>query len=422
MNLEGKKVTIIGVGKSGMAAAKLVSHCKGKVKVSDQNPQDKVSEDFKSWVNKEKIPVEFGGHTKSFIQDSDLVVLSPGVRIDAQPVQWAREKNIPVISEIELASLFCSKPIIAITGSNGKTTVSTLISKMIEASGKKACLCGNIGSPFSQYVFDLNEIDYVVLEVSSFQLEAIVDFKPYIAVFLNFSQNHLDRHKDMDEYWEAKKRIFVNQDENDFAVLNNDDSKIKSLSDTMKAKAVCFGLNDDIDGFDQSNSNPNYIPVLAVANILGIHAQTCKKVFEDFKGVEHRLEKVRVIDGVDYVNDSKATTVEAGRWAIMNTKQSVIMICGGRDKNIDFSLLKNLVKENVKKMIVIGEAKDKIKKAFEDVVTVEECDQLKDAVLTAKNSAVKGDCVLLSPMCASFDMFLNFEERGKVFKEIVLGL
>ncbi|MFA5088896.1 MAG: UDP-N-acetylmuramoyl-L-alanine--D-glutamate ligase [Candidatus Omnitrophota bacterium] len=421
-DLTGKKVTVIGLGRSGMALVRLITHLRGKVRISEQGAIEGLPRDFGRELKEQNIETEFGGHTQAFIEKSDMIVLSPGVRIDAPPVQWARSKGIPVIGEIELAFRLCAVPIIAVTGSNGKTTVVNLIKEILAKAGRKVCLCGNIGSPFSKHVLELKGIDYVVLEISSFQLETIVQFRPHIAVFLNFSQNHLDRHKDMQEYLDAKKRIFANQNEHDYAVLNAGDPAVKGLAREIRSKVCYFNIPEEISKSAEKSLNPNFLAVLEVGRILGIDLDLCREVLRDFKGVEHRLEWVRTIEGIDFINDSKSTTVEAGRWAMTTIPKPILLICGGRDKNLDFSVLRSLVQEKVKKLFLIGEAKEKIKSAFGDIVPVAECSQLAEAVKNARQEALPGDCIVLSPMCASFDMFANFEERGKIFKQIVQSL
>jgi len=415
-----KKVVIIGAQRSGQAAARLAFQLGAQVFISENAPKEKIHSEFKKWVADNRIVVEYGGHSRNIIEKSDLVVLSPGVFKDALPVKWAKAKNISVISEVELAYQACPCPIIAVTGSNGKTTVATLIKELMEQSGKNVCLCGNIGSAFSQYVLGLKEKDYVILEVSSFQLETIDQFKPRIAVFLNFSQNHLDRHKDLEEYFEAKKKIFSNQDQNDYAVLNASDDWVRGCAEALKAQVFYFNSPKDLE--TQKYRNPNFLAAYKVAEILGIDKNICQEVFDNFTGVEHRLEWVRSFNGVDFINDSKATTAEASRWALTNISQPVVWICGGREKNIDFSVLKDLVKEKVRKIIAIGEAKEKIADIFRPVGEVEKCGTLEEAVKNAYQFAQKGDCVLLSPMCASFDMFKDFEQRGKIYKELVFHL
>ncbi len=416
MNLANKKVTIIGARRSGIAAANLVSQMGGRVKISDQASYDSIRTDLERLKNPQDVKVEWGRHTVEFIEDSDLIVLSPGVPRNARPIRWAKAQKIPVLGEIELAWRFCSKPVVAVTGTNGKTTVATLIAQILEKAGRRPCLCGNVGTPFSEHALDSEDKDVVVLEVSSFQLESIVDFRPHVAVFLNFSQNHLDRHRDLEEYWEAKKRIFLNQKPQDYALLNADCPRMRGLAAHLKVKVIYF------NGDDPRAKNPNQLAALAVARILGVDEEIALKVFREFKGVEHRLEWVRCVAGVHFINDSKATTAEASRWAIQNFERPIVMICGGRDKNIDFSVLRDLVKARVKKMLVIGEARDKIRGTFADVVALEECPSLLEAVRKSQKSAQRGEYVVFSPMCASFDMFSNFEERGKIFKKIVQEL
>jgi len=435
MNIKGKRVTIVGGKRSGMALARLVTALGGKAKISELGPEESFPHEFRDWAKQQNVVLECQGHSRAFVEDSDIVVVSPGVRFDAPPVQWANENGTLVLGEVEFASQFCDKPIIAITGSNGKTTVSTLIRDMIVAAGHKACLCGNIGSPLAGFVLDLAQTDYVVLEISSFQLESVLDpvspfrrasaqdlrvkgFQPHIAVLLNFNQNHLDRHKDLEEYFQAKMRLFLNQDQKDFAVLNAQDPKMAEAAKDIKSWVVYF--NTGAPG--EKARNPNHLAVLEVGRILGIDDDCCEKVFREFKGVEHRLESVRCLDGIDFINDSKATTAEAGMWALQSLNQPILMICGGRDKNIDFSVLSKIVQQKVKRMYAIGEARKKIRQTFEKLVDLQECSTLEEAVLLQARQSAKGDCVLLSPMCASFDMFKDYEDRGRVFKDIVRRL
>ena len=245
-------------------------------------------------------------------------------------------------------------------------------------------------------------------------MESTKYFKPHIAVWLNFSQNHLDRHKDINEYFDAKAKILANQDEQDFAILG-DQPELREVSERSRATVVLFNGSDAPKDID----NPNYLAAMAAAKALGIPDAICRKVFAKFKGVEHRQELVRTLDGVDYINDSKSTTPEAGRWALMHLEKPILMICGGSDKHTPFDSLKDLVKRKVKKMIVIGQTKEALRQTFADVVPVEVCNTLPEAVDAARRAAKPGDCVVLSPMCASFDMFNDYEHRGRVFKEIV---
>lgn len=411
--LKNKRVTVLGAARSGVAAANLLLRLGAVVKLSEFKAESAAGTEIEELDP--KVSREFGGHTRAFIEESDYIVLSPGVRRDIEPVQWAQARGIPVFGEIELGFLCCRSKIIAVTGSNGKTTVSTLIAEVLKHAGRSVCLCGNIGKPLTNFVLDLTENDTVVLEVSSFQLESTQRFRPYIGVLLNFSENHLDRHKDLDEYFQAKWRMFRNQLTKDHAVLNFDDQRMRNGSTSLTSKVSFFNSPEKNAG----GRNPNELAVLEVARILGISRSVCEEVFKGFKGVEHRMELVRTFEGVDYLNDSKSTTAEATRWALERLSKPAVLICGGRDKNIDFSVLKSLVGRKVKKIMAIGEAQDKVFKTFSDVVAVEKCASLEDALKGARKQTKPGECVIISPMCASFDMFKNFEHRGQVFKEIV---
>ena len=420
----GKKITIIGAGTSGLAAARLCSRQGARVKVSENQAKDKISPGVLKEIEDLSLACEWGGHTAPFIEDNDLIVISPGVRSDASCVVWAKAKGVPVTGEVELASRFCPCRVIAVTGSNGKTTVSTLIAEFLRAAGHRVFLCGNVGFPFSSAVRDMTKTDMAVVEVSSFQLETIERFHPFIAVFLNFNENHLDRHRDMREYFTAKTRIFENQTADDFAVLNKDDERIQGLGETLKARVVFFSESQALkeNGIGPKGADPNYLAASTVAGLVGVDEAVCRKTFQEFKGVEHRMERVRILNGVVFINDSKATTAQSGSWALKNVPGPVVLICGGRDKNIDFSVLREQVAQKVRKMIVIGEASKKLSRTFQDIVDVEESNSLSSAVERARACAVAGDYVLLSPLCASFDMFRNFEERGRVFKEYVCDL
>ena len=413
--LTNKKVTIIGAARSGVAVANAVVRLGGIAKISENKPLEAFSAQLTELSDPSRVKIEAGGHTKAFIQDSDYVVLSPGVRLDMLSVKWARDLNIEVMGEVEFAFRLCPCPVVAITGSNGKTTTSTLITEIIKCAGRTVCLCGNIGSPLSKHVLDLKSTDTVVLEISSFQLESTIHFKPHVAVWTNFSQNHLDRHKDLEEYFQAKCKIFANQDKNDFAVLNYLDVEFRKLAEGMKAKVLFFNASDKPVGVE----NPNYLAAMQVALALGIGEDVCLKVFSEFKGVEHRLEFVRNLDGAVYINDSKSTTIEASRWALERADKPVVMICGGSDKKLDYTPLKSLVAQKVKHMIAIGQIRDIIRSTFVDVVKVDMAASLEEAVKMARGIAQSGECVLLSPMTASFDMFKDYEDRGRVFKEIV---
>ncbi|MCD4779339.1 MAG: UDP-N-acetylmuramoyl-L-alanine--D-glutamate ligase [Candidatus Omnitrophica bacterium] len=438
MDIKGKKITIIGGKRSGQAVARLIIAQEGIVFLSDQQGMTAYTKDFITWAQSHDVTFDMEGHDKSMIQKSDVVVLSPGVPVNAVVVDWARQADIPVLGEIEFSYQFCRAPVIAVTGSNGKTTVSTLTYQVLKSSGYNVQLCGNIGAPFADYVGQSSKLDYVVLELSSFQLESLLNadskyfypagykglsfkgFCPHIAVFLNFSQNHLDRHKDLAEYFDAKRKIFRNQTKEQFAVLNAQDGSSGRLSGCLSSTIRYF--NHSSSKKESDMKNPNFRTVRVVADIVGINHERCLDVFRRFKGVEHRMEFVRERNGVKYINDSKATTVASGRWALNNIHAPIIMICGGKDKNLDFTVIKVDIARQVKKIYVIGEAKDKIRRAYKDILNVVSCSSLEEAVSLASQTAREGDYVLFCPMCASFDMFDNFEHRGKVYKKIVTQL
>ena len=415
MIFKNKTITVFGLARSGLEVVLLLFQMKevSKIKVTDINDNPKTRENAKKLPS--AIEVEIGRHSENFIKDSDIIVISPGIRTNLPILEWARKKGIKVIGEIELGFLLCPAPIVAVTGTNGKTTVTTLSSQLLKLTGKNVHLCGNIGNPFSREITKIKKDDLVCLEVSSFQLETIERFKPKVAVFLNLSRNHLDRYRDMQEYLAAKKRIFENQDQKDWAVLNYEDEIVRNISKEIKSQVLFFNSKGD----SNENLNSNFLAALAVANIFGLNKEKCLGIFKDFKGIEHRLEWVRSIEGVDFINDSKSTTVEATLWALSNINKPIIMIAGGRDKGSDLSTIKQLISQNVKELILIGEAKSKIKKALDGATKILESETLKDSVNLAYKDAKRGDCILLSPMCASFDMFVDFEDRGRKFKEIV---
>jgi len=405
-----KKVTIVGFARSGLTAANLLYDLGAKVSITDNRDNESTRLNTAKLKSKEMF-LELGAHSRGIIQNSDFVILSPGVPAQALPVIWAKEFGVRLISEIELAYILCPATIIAVTGSNGKTTTTTLIGKVLEASGRRVWTCGNIGNPFSGEVAKMAQGDYVVLEVSSFQLETIDKFKPKISVILNFSRNHLNWYSNMRDYLNAKARIFLNQEQADYLVLNQADEALRDLGKKAKAKVVFFGRDEGL--------NSNQSAVIAVGNILEISKEAVLKVFRDFRGVEHRQECVARINNVKFINDSKATTVESAMWALESIPEPIIWIAGGRDKGLDYSLIRGLASRKVRNLILIGEAKDKIKKSLEGALSMSDANSLEDAVSMAFRQAHPGDAVLLSPMCSSYDMFQDYEDRGARFKKAV---
>ena len=411
---KNKKVTIVGAARSGVACANLLYSLGAIVSVTDIQDNSQSRQACTKLCFSE-IKVELGKHSQDLIKQADLVVLSPGVPLDSLCVNWAKEFNKLLISEIEVASILCPAQIIAVTGSNGKTTVTTLIGKVLAATGKKVFVCGNIGNPFCAEVANMRSGDFVVLEVSSFQLETIKDFKPSIAIILNLTPNHLDRYNNLEEYLDAKKRIFMNQDQGDFLVLNADDPLLSTIASNLKSKVVYFTKEERF--------NPNQSAVIAVGRILGVDSEQMQKVFQDFKGIPHRLEEVTQINGVKFINDSKANTADSAIWAINNISSPIILICGGRHKGIDYRVILDAAKDKIIHAFLIGEAKDIIASDLNGGgFAIEKVDTLKEAVTKAYDRSGPGYSVLLSPMCSSYDMFTDYEERGRAFKKIVLDL
>ncbi|MBU1087776.1 MAG: UDP-N-acetylmuramoyl-L-alanine--D-glutamate ligase [Candidatus Omnitrophica bacterium] len=454
-NIKDKKIVIIGLSRSGYAAAILALKHKAKVYVSENSDNKALRAKAKILIKK-KARVELGGHNPEFFKAADFFITSPGVKNKALPIVWAKKNKVKIYSEIEFASWFCPAPIIAITGSNGKTTVTTLLGKVLKQAGKKIVVCGNIGNPFSGEYLKFKKADFIVLEVSSFQLEYIQWFKPCLSIILNITQNHFDHHRDMADYAKAKAKILLNQDKTDFTVLNAADNLLREIAKKAKARVLFFSRDKNLPRLaaedlncclekekfmvqvDKNNkfdfalnalkikgehNQENVMAVSLAAKALGINNQAIAAVLSRFKGLEHRCEKVAGINGISFINDSKSTTVDATDKALsVFADKSVILICGGRDKGSNFAVLEKKLKQKVLCVIAIGEARQKLLTAFSRFSPVLTADSLNQAVRIAFKQAKSKQSILLSPMCASFDMFDNFEHRGQVFKQIVQGI
>ncbi|MDP8230558.1 MAG: UDP-N-acetylmuramoyl-L-alanine--D-glutamate ligase [Candidatus Gorgyraea atricola] len=412
-----RRVVVVGLGRSGIEAARLLAGRGDVVFITEikDTPSARATagELIKEGIVKQG-NIELGRHTEQFMKDRDLIVVSPGVKL-------VEHKAIPIISELELAYSMCPVPIIAVTGTSGKTTVTTLIGQMLASSGRDAIVCGNIGNPLSGEIKRIKKDSIVVVEVSSFQLERIKNFRPKTSVILNISENHLDRHKDMEEYVSAKLKIFSNQDGTDVLFLNARDKLLKKISSQPKCRVEFF---DEYKDFRKRHNieNENFLAAMSVASLEGVSEDVMLRVISEFKGIEHRLEYVSTINGVDFINDSKATTVSSVEWALKSLNERIVLIMGGRYKGGDFSRLKDFVNKKVNYIIAIGEARPQIKKGLAGTKEILEEEDLEKAVRTAFEKADKGDKILLSPGCSSFDMFKNYEDRGRVFKELCLKL
>jgi UDP-N-acetylmuramoylalanine--D-glutamate ligase len=450
MELNNKRVLVVGLGKSGVASALFLKSRGALVTVSDSKPEAELRDEILLLLER-GITVETGGHGDRTFRGQDLIVVSPGVPADAPQLVQARKQGEPVvvIGEIELAARFLPGQIAAVTGSNGKTTTTSLAGEIV-AAGKFATLVGgNIGTPAISLVDQAGPATWTVLEVSSFQLETIVEFRPRIAVILNITPDHLDRHKTFDNYVNAKARVFENQRADDFTVLNADDSTTAGLSDRTRAQLFWFSRKKEVamgaftrgdhicfrNGNDEREILPlaevplkgghNLENVLAAASIgmlVGCQAEQVRDAVRHFKAVEHRLEFVARVADVDYYNDSKATNVDATIKALESFPANVHLILGGKDKGSDYTVLHELLRQRVKRVYTIGAAAAKIESQIQGAAEVEHAETLENAVRRASESAVAGDVILLAPACASFDQFQSYEHRGRVFKETVHSL
>lgn len=414
MNVKGKRISVLGLGESGLKTALFLKKRGADVFVSESNTSQRIQERSRI-LAKENIPHEVGEHSLDMITSAKLVVISPGINPRSAIYQHLLRAQIDVISEIELASRFCPGQIIAVSGTDGKTTVSTLIAKILTACGHHTILCGNIGNPFIGEIDSIHQDTKVVCEVSSFQLYFTRTFHPHVSVLLNIAQDHLDWHENFAEYVDSKLRLFHQQLASDFAILNFADQTIQENTCKIKAKQIYF--NQFPSEFDA-----NQQAALAICEVYGCDRAQAEEVVRTFPGVEHRREVVRIIDGITFINDSKATTLNALTWALERSEGSVLLICGGKNKGLDFASVSDIVRGHVKKVFAIGEAQEAICKAWEGTVLCQRCPSLESALQAAYSKATKGESILLSPACASFDMFENYEERGRVFKQLVHSL
>ena len=449
MEIKNKKVGVIGLGKTGFDTAMFLLKREADVFVSEREENEEIKRRGEI-LEKEGVKVEIGNHSENFLKDVELVVLSPGVSEEIEVCRNLKKRNIPVISEIELAYKFSpSKKIIAITGTNGKTTTTSLVGFIFKKAEFPSVVCGNIGNTFIGEVEKINEETWVILEVSSFQLEKISKFTPFIACLLNIAEDHLDRYKSFKDYVDAKKRIFENQKRNEWAILNCDDNTCREISEKLNSRKLFFSIKDDkremfyrdgiifsrfkisgklIDMNKTSLSGKgNIYNVMAgclISLISGVESEKIKRGVYEFTPLPHRFEKIAEINGITFINDSKATNPHAVLNSVSSVeKGKIILILGGRNKALSFSDLKRLIKEKVKLLILFGEAKEKIANELKNSgVPKVFANSLKEVVKIAVEKGRKGDTVLFSPGCASFDMFENYKERGDAFKREVQSL
>ncbi len=441
-DLENKHILVIGLGISGYASAVFLNQHGARVTVTDMAPEESLAP-YAAELRNMGIPMELGQHDLNTVDASDLIVLSPGVPLTIAPVAHALNQGIPVINDIELASAFIEEPIIAITGTNGKTTTTELTEAMLKHCGFKVFTGGNIGTPLITYAGGKRKADIVVLEISSFQLDTIVHFRPHVAVLLNISADHLDRYPDMDAYARSKFRVFKNQQKTDFAILNIHDAYTRLMADDIPSGKYYFGgaeqtnvhaaITDKVIAFSMGTDDRELFLTLEGIRLTGRHNHEniagaalavlamggnidgIQSALTRFTAPSHRLEYVTHINGVAYYDDSKATNVDAVARALDAFQENIILIMGGRDKGGDYGILENRIKEKTRLLIVIGESRKLILNCLGHLTKTYTAESLQDAVKFAHKTAHPGDTVLLSPACASFDMFKNYVQRGEQF-------
>jgi UDP-N-acetylmuramoylalanine--D-glutamate ligase len=448
MDLHGRKVLVVGLARTGLAAAEFLKAKGATVSTTEMKSKQEMGEVVQELEGMGLSQMEWGGHRTETFMSQDLIVVSPGVDLKMDPVQEALKKGIRVISEVELACRFIQLPIIAVTGTNGKTTTTHLIGEMLKEEGKRVGVGGNVGEPLILFAEGGDRWEVLVAEISSFQLEAIENFRPKVSVLLNITEDHLDRYTRYEEYIEAKGRIFANQNSGDVAILNGDDPIVKELGKKIKAKKTLFSLKEKLQEGAFSNGEEillrlegkeeryalaktplkgvhnveNMMAAITAARIYGASKRAVEAALSHFEGLEHRLEFVREIDGVRFFNDSKGTNVGSVVKSLQSFSEPVLLIAGGKDKKGDLSPLRDLIRERVKRLILIGEAKERMGRELGGLTDTVMTQTLEEAVRLAYQTAKRGDVVLLSPACSSFDMFKDYKERGKVFKDAVRRL
>ena len=449
MEYNGKKALVCGMARSGIAAAKLLKKLGAEVTLQDMKKREDIAAEVLNLEN-EGIVLYTGANPDDIACDQDIIVLSPGIPCDLPFILAAEEAGVSVISEVELAYTLTKCPITAITGTNGKTTTTTLTGEIMKAVYGNTAVVGNIGIPYSEEVERLTEKDWVVAEISSFQMEKAKEFHPHISAVLNITPDHLNRHKTMEVYIAMKERVFEKQTAEDFCILNYGDEACRKMADKTATKVFFFSSSEKLeegiyldgenievrwDGINETLINVNDLQILGVHNHENVMAaaamaicaniplDTIREVLKAFAGVEHRIEYVATVDGVDYYNDSKGTNVDASIRAVLAMKKPIVLIGGGYDKGGSFDEWTQLFPGRVKHLVLIGVTAPKVRESAEKFgfTAISDCETFKEAVDLCREKAEDGDCVLLSPACASWGMFDNYEQRGDMFKEQVRG-
>lgn len=437
---KNRNVLVLGLARSGLAAMELLARKGADITGADEKSGIRVPERFSD------IDIQLGPFSSGLLRNRDEVVLSPGIRTDHPVVAEARNKSIPVISELELGYRFAAARIIALTGTNGKSTTVTMIEKILKDSGYNAVAAGNIGNPFCSVAEELTREGIFVLEVSSFQLETISEFRPDVAGILNMTPDHLDRYSSEDEYYRAKEKIIVNNGAGDSFFYNADDYRCRRAAEGFKGELIPFSSSARLDNgvfldggamvraaggeikeeimnvkdlkVVGSHNVENALAAIAAVKVFGIAPDSCRGALSGFEGLKHRMERVRTFEGVEYFNDSKATNVEGTVKSLEGLDCQIVLIAGGLDKGSDFRKLIPIA-DKIKHVVLIGSAAGLIEKALKGAVPLSRAGTMEEAVRKARDISVPGTCVVLSPSCASFDMFTDYKERGNIFTGIV---
>lgn len=448
MELKDKKVLVVGLGESGKESAAFLCRRGSRVSISESAATHDISPDKLAWTKENRVPLEAGVHSIKTFLEAELIVVSPGVPLEIEPIKAAQRAGIPVMGEIELAAHFITTPIIAVTGTNGKSTTTSLIGHILRHTGKEVFVGGNIGRPLIGYASQEQDKDFVVAEISSFQLDSTKFFQPWLALILNISEDHLGRYPSFDAYVRSKFNIFANQSADDFAILNRDDVEAMRYADGISSQRFTFGHTPSDEGayvegiklicclhqgdkevysleklkLTGKHNQENTMAAVLAARICGCKPAAIQEALEVFEGLPHRTEFVCEVGGVSFYDDSKGTNVGSVVKSLAGFDRPVILIAGGRDKGGSYSVLGDLIRQKVKSLILIGEAREKIRQALGHLTRTMEAETLPEAVRMAYTESAPGDVILLSPACSSFDMFGNYAERGDVFQKAARAL
>lgn len=445
-DLVGKKVLVVGLGVSGLWAARWLSGQGADVCVSEAKAKTGLDPEILREVSRLGISLETGGHERETFENAEMIVVSPGVPLEMELLKRAINRNTPVMGELELAGRIIDTPMIAVTGTNGKTTVTSFLGAILENAGLKVFVGGNIGTPLIAYAAQESKADYAVVEVSSFQLDMARTFCPHVSIILNISPDHLDRYVDYEAYVQSKLGIFKNQGVGNYVILNDDDKKLCSVNPSRSLTALRYGFERregrhafirerqicaslpgrkerlfplESFGLFGKHNQANLMAAVLAALALDIEDRAIRKTINEFKGIADRLEPVIELNGVAFYNDSKATNVDAAVKAVESLDRPIILIAGGRHKGADYAPLVSAARQSVKGAVFLGEAKEILAASFQGVLPSYEAEDMDKAVAVAFSIAGRGDAVLLAPACSSFDMFSDYTHRGRVFREAV---